>query len=121
MFISAGSAIDRGFIEDTVIGDRVMIDNNCHFGHNVVMGEGNVFCAQTGVAGSVVIGRNNVFGAQCGVGDNVSIGDGNMFAAQALPRISGMAMMGGFLPCQCRISGVRLPLFVVVEKEGSIT
>ena len=57
-----------------------MIDNNCHFGHNVVMGEGNVFCAQTGVAGSVVIGRNNVFGAQCGVGDNVSIGDGNMFA-----------------------------------------
>ena len=57
------------------------------------MGEGNVFCAQTGVAGSVVIGRNNVFGAQCGVGDNVSIGDGNMFArGPALPRISGMAM-----------------------------
>ena len=96
--IGPGSAIDRGFIEDTVIGDRVMIDNNCHFGHNVVMGEGNVFCAQTGVAGSVVIGRNNVFGAQCGVGDNVSIGDGNMFAARTgvTKDIGHGNVMGGF-------------------------
>ena len=96
--IGPGTAIDRGFIEDTVIGDRVMIDNNCHIGHNVVMGEGNVFCAQTGIAGSVVIGRNNVFGAQCGIGDNVSIGDGNMFAARTgvTKDIGHGNVMGGF-------------------------
>ena len=96
--IGATTTIDRGFIEDTVIGDRVMIDNKCQIGHNVTIGEGTVICAQAGVAGSVKIGRNNIFGAQCGVADNLTIGDGNMFAARTgiTKDVGSGKIMGGF-------------------------
>jgi UDP-3-O-[3-hydroxymyristoyl] glucosamine N-acyltransferase len=96
--IGAATTIDRGFLDDTVIGDGVMIDNLCHIAHNVVVNDGNVICAHTGIAGSVYIGKNNVFGAQCGIADNVTIGDGNMFAARSgvTKDVGSGHVMGGF-------------------------
>ncbi|MGC6485809.1 MAG: UDP-3-O-(3-hydroxymyristoyl)glucosamine N-acyltransferase [Candidatus Puniceispirillales bacterium] len=96
--IGAATTIDRGFLEDTVIGARVMIDNLCQIAHNVQVADGTVICAQTGIAGSTQIGRNNVFGAQCGVADNLVIGDGNMFAARSgvTKNIGNGQVMGGF-------------------------
>lgn len=96
--IGAGTTVDRGFLEDTVIGDHVMIDNLCQISHNVHLGDGNVICAQTGFAGSTHIGKNNVFGAQCGIADHLTIGDGNMFAARTgvTKNIGNGQVMGGF-------------------------
>ena len=81
--IGASVTIDRGFIEDTVIGDNVMIDNQTHIAHNVQIGGGTIICGQTGLAGGARIGRNNVIGAQAGMADHVAIGDGNMLASRA--------------------------------------
>jgi len=81
--IGGNSCIDRGFIDDTVIGDHVMIDNLVHIAHNARIGNGNVICGQVGIAGSTVIGDHNIFGAQAGVADHVTIGSGNVFAARA--------------------------------------
>jgi len=80
--IGASVTIDRGFIEDTVIGDNVMIDNQTHIAHNVEIGAGTIICGQTGLAGGARIGRNNVIGAQAGMADHVAIGDGNMLASR---------------------------------------
>ncbi len=81
--IGGGVCIDRGFLDDTVIGDYTMIDNLVHISHNVRMGSGNVLCGQTGIGGSATLGDDNIFGAQSGVADHVDIGSGNVFAARS--------------------------------------
>ena len=33
------TCIDRGTLDDTIIGDYVKIDNLCHIAHNVIIGK----------------------------------------------------------------------------------
>ena len=73
--IGAGTTIDRGAIEDTVIGDHVIIDNQVHIAHNVTVGSGTAIAAQVGVAGSTRIGRFCAFGGQVGVAGHIEIAD----------------------------------------------
>ncbi|MDA0362632.1 MAG: UDP-3-O-(3-hydroxymyristoyl)glucosamine N-acyltransferase [Proteobacteria bacterium] len=73
--IGANSAIDRGTIRDTLIGDRTKLDNLVHVGHNVQIGEDCLICGQVGIAGSAKIGNRVVLGGQCGVNDNIFVGD----------------------------------------------
>lgn len=73
--MGANSCIDRGTIRDTVIGNGVKFDNLAQIGHNVVIGNDCLICAQVGVAGSTRIGNNVVLGGQTGVSDNLFIGD----------------------------------------------
>ncbi|MGV6839119.1 MAG: UDP-3-O-(3-hydroxymyristoyl)glucosamine N-acyltransferase [Planktomarina sp.] len=80
--IGANVAIDRGTIRDTRIGNRTKLDNLVHIGHNVVIGEDCLICAQVGIAGSALIGNNVVMAGQCGVSDNIRIGD-NVIAGGA--------------------------------------
>lgn len=96
--VGANSTIDRGFIEDTEIGDHVMIDNLVQIGHNTKLGNGNVICGMVGIAGSTVIGENNIFGAQSGVADHITIGSGNVFAARAgvTKNVEDGIVMAGF-------------------------
>ena len=79
-YFGANTSIDRGMLDDTIIGNHVMLDSLCHIAHNAVIGDGTIFCAMSGVAGSVRIGKRNVFGAQVGVVDHLVIGDNNIFA-----------------------------------------
>lgn len=73
--LGANSCIDRGTVRDTVIGNGVKFDNLAQIGHNVVIGNDCLICAQVGVAGSTRIGNNVVLGGQTGVSDNLFIGD----------------------------------------------
>ncbi|CUH62815.1 UDP-3-O-acylglucosamine N-acyltransferase [Thalassovita gelatinovora] len=73
--LGANSCIDRGTVRDTQIGNGVKFDNLAQIGHNVVIGDDCLICAQVGVAGSSRIGRNVVLGGQTGVSDNLFIGD----------------------------------------------
>lgn len=73
--VGANSCIDRGTVRDTQIGNGCKFDNLVQIGHNVVMGEDCLVCAQVGIAGSTVIGQNVVLGGQSGVSDNLVIGD----------------------------------------------
>ncbi|WJY20775.1 UDP-3-O-(3-hydroxymyristoyl)glucosamine N-acyltransferase [Fontisubflavum oceani] len=73
--IGANSAIDRGTISNTEIGDGTKLDNLVHIGHNVRIGRDCLICGQVGSAGSVVIGDRVVLGGQCGLSDNITIGN----------------------------------------------
>lgn len=73
--IGANSAIDRGTIRDTYIGDRTKLDNLVHIGHNVVIGQDCLICGQVGIAGSATLGNFIVLAGQTGVSDNIFVGD----------------------------------------------
>lgn len=73
--LGANSCVDRGTVRDTQVGNGCKFDNLVQVGHNVVIGNDSLICAQVGIAGSTVIGNNVVLGGQSGVSDNLHIGD----------------------------------------------
>jgi UDP-3-O-[3-hydroxymyristoyl] glucosamine N-acyltransferase len=73
--IGAGTTIDRGAIEDTVIGDGVKLDNQIQIGHNVRIGAHTVIAGCTGISGSTVIGRRCIIGGMVGIAGHLTIGD----------------------------------------------
>jgi UDP-3-O-[3-hydroxymyristoyl] glucosamine N-acyltransferase len=79
--IGAGSAIDRGSLRDTVVGEGTKIDNLVQVGHNVTIGRHCIVVANSGVGGSSVLGDFVVLGASVGVADNVTIGEGAQIGA----------------------------------------
>lgn len=85
--IGAGSTIDRGALDDTVIGAGVKIDDQVHIGHNCVIGAHTVIAGCTGIAGSCVIGAHCMIGGGVGIGDHVRIVDGVIItAASQVPK-----------------------------------
>lgn len=81
--IGANTTIDRGSIDDTVVGKGTKIDNLVHIAHNVRIGEKCLLMAQVGVAGSVTIGDGAILAGQAGISGHLSIGAGAKLAAQA--------------------------------------
>jgi UDP-3-O-[3-hydroxymyristoyl] glucosamine N-acyltransferase len=81
--IGANTTVDRGSIDDTVVGNGTKIDNLVHIAHNVRIGEKCLLMAQVGVAGSVTIGDGAILAGQAGIAGHVSIGAGARIAAQA--------------------------------------
>jgi UDP-3-O-[3-hydroxymyristoyl] glucosamine N-acyltransferase len=56
--IGANTCIDRGALDDTVLGQGVKLDNLVQIGHNVRIGDHTAFAGCVGVAGSARIGRH---------------------------------------------------------------
>jgi UDP-3-O-[3-hydroxymyristoyl] glucosamine N-acyltransferase len=81
--IGANSTIDRGSVDDTVIGAGTKIDNLVHVAHNVRIGRLCLLMAQVGVAGSVRIEDGAILAGQVGVSGHHTIGKGATLAAQA--------------------------------------
>jgi UDP-3-O-[3-hydroxymyristoyl] glucosamine N-acyltransferase len=81
--IGANTTIDRGSIDDTVVGRGTKIDNLVHIAHNVRIGQKCLLMAQVGVAGSVTIGDGAILAGQAGISGHLSIGAGARLAAQA--------------------------------------
>ena len=81
--IASGCTIDRGSIDDTVIGSNTYLDNQVHVAHNVKIGSNCMIAGQVGFAGSSIIGNNVSIGGQAGIsghlkiGNNVKIGGGS--------------------------------------------
>lgn len=82
--IGAGTTIDRGAIEDTVIEQGVKIDNQVQIGHNCVIGEHTVICGCSAIAGSVTVGRYCILGGGSGVVGHISIADKVQVSARTL-------------------------------------
>lgn len=74
--IGSNATIDRGSLDDTVLGKMVMIDNLCHIAHNCLIGDNCMIAAQVGMAGSVTLGTNVIIGGQAGISGHLTIGDG---------------------------------------------
>ncbi|HET7584609.1 MAG TPA: UDP-3-O-(3-hydroxymyristoyl)glucosamine N-acyltransferase [Gemmatimonadaceae bacterium] len=81
--IGANSTIDRGSIDDTVIGAGTKIDNLVHIAHNVRIGRGCLIMAQVGIAGSARIEDGCIIAGQAGLSGHNAIGRGARIAAQA--------------------------------------
>lgn len=80
--IGANCTIDRGTIDDTVIGEETKLDNLVHIAHNVRIGRGCLITAQVAIAGSSVVGDYVAFGGQSGAVDHVEIGDRAQIASR---------------------------------------
>ncbi len=83
MEIGANACVDRGALDDTVIGDGSRIDNLVQIAHNDKLGRGCVIVAQVGIAGSCTLGDYVVLGGQVGLADHLNIGSGAQIAAQS--------------------------------------
>lgn len=96
--IGAGTAIDRGAIRDTVIGEGTKIDNHVQIAHNVSIGRHCVIVAQSGIAGSSTLGDFVVLGARAGASTNTTIGEG--------AQLAGASIAHGFVPPGGRYGGL---------------
>jgi UDP-3-O-[3-hydroxymyristoyl] glucosamine N-acyltransferase len=81
--IGANSTVDRGAIQDTVIGAGCRLDNLVHIGHNVRLGRCCVIVAQVGIAGSAVLEDFVQVGGQAAIAGHLKIGAQAQIAGQA--------------------------------------
>lgn len=82
--IGAGTTIDRGALDDTVIEQGVKIDNQVQIAHNVRIGANTIICGCSAIAGSSVIGKNCIIAGAVGVINHVSICDKVTVTAMSL-------------------------------------
>jgi UDP-3-O-[3-hydroxymyristoyl] glucosamine N-acyltransferase len=82
--IGANSTIDRGALDDTVIGTGVKIDNLVQIGHNCQIGDHTVIAGCVGIAGSARIGKHCRIGGagmilgHLDIADDVTVTPGSM-------------------------------------------
>ena len=82
--IGANTCIDRGALDDTVIGDGVKLDNLIQIAHNVTIGAHTAVAANTGIAGSTRIGARCLIGGAVGIAGHLEIADGVVVLARAM-------------------------------------
>ena len=79
--IGANTMIDRGAVEDTVIGYGVKIDNQVQIAHNCDIGEDVLIAAQSGLSGNTTIEARAILMARCATTGHLTIGAGAFLAA----------------------------------------
>ena len=73
--IGANSCVDRGALEDTIVGDGVKIDNHVQIGHNVQIGEHTAVAGCVAIAGSARIGKRCTVGGTSAISGHLEITD----------------------------------------------
>jgi UDP-3-O-[3-hydroxymyristoyl] glucosamine N-acyltransferase len=79
--IGANTTVDRGTMDDTVIGEGTKIDNQVQIAHNVRIGRHTAIVSGVGIAGSTVIGDGVQIGGAAAIKGHIKIGDGAQIAA----------------------------------------
>ena len=79
--IGSNTTVDRGSLNDTIIGEGTKIDNQVQIAHNVKIGQNCAIAGQVGISGSVNIGNNVMIGGQVGIKQHRKIGDNVEIAA----------------------------------------
>ncbi|WP_293998717.1 UDP-3-O-(3-hydroxymyristoyl)glucosamine N-acyltransferase [Sphaerotilus sp.] len=82
--IGANTCIDRGALDDTVIGQGVKLDNLIQIGHNVQIGDHSAMAGCVGVAGSARIGRGCTVGGGAIVLGHLALADGVHISAASV-------------------------------------
>lgn len=67
------TSVDRATIGETRIKRGAKIDSLCQIGHACVVGEDNIICGQTGLAGSTVLEENVIMAGQTGSSGHLTI------------------------------------------------
>ncbi len=90
--IGANTTIDRGALDDTVVGDGVKLDNQIQVGHNVHIGEHTAMAGCVGIAGSARLGRRCTVGGGAIILGHLTIADDvNISAATLVTKSIGQA------------------------------
>src|SRR5215469_5044627 len=95
--IQSLTSIDRATMGETRIKRGAKIDSLVQVGHACTVGEDNIICAQTGLAGSTVLEKNVLLAGQVGSSGHLTVHEGAVVYAQ-----SGI---GGDVEKGARISG----------------
>ncbi|WP_444678529.1 UDP-3-O-(3-hydroxymyristoyl)glucosamine N-acyltransferase [Halomonas sp. E19] len=82
--VGSCSSIDRGALDDTVIGNDVKIDSQVQIAHNVHIGDHTALAGCVGIAGSTRIGRNCLLGGGVGISGHLTICDGVQVTGMSL-------------------------------------
>ena len=82
--IGANTVIDRGALEDTVVGDGVRLDNLVQVGHNARIGEHTAIAGCVAIAGSARIGRRCRIAGQVGINGHIEICDDVVLLARTI-------------------------------------
>ena len=82
--IGANTTIDRGAIDDTIIGNGVIIDNLVQVAHNVQIGDDTAIAGCVGIAGSATIGAHCAIGGGAGILGHLEIVDRVVVTATSL-------------------------------------
>jgi UDP-3-O-[3-hydroxymyristoyl] glucosamine N-acyltransferase len=109
--IQSLTSVDRGSLSDTRVKRGAKIDSLVQIGHACVVGEDNIICAQTGLAGSSILEKNVLLAGQVGISGHLTIHEGATVYAQ-----SGI---GGDVAPKARVSGS--PAFDAGEWLRAIT
>jgi UDP-3-O-[3-hydroxymyristoyl] glucosamine N-acyltransferase len=81
--IGANTTIDRGALDDTVIGEGTKIDNLVQVGHAARIGRHCIIVAQAGISGSTTVGDFVMLGGQVGIAGHLNVGSRAAVAAQS--------------------------------------
>jgi len=73
--VGANTTIDRGALENTVIGNGVILDNQIQIAHNCVIGDFTAIAGCTGIAGSTRIGKHCMIAGGVGIAGHLEICD----------------------------------------------
>ena len=74
--IGVNTAIDRGALADTRIGNGVKLDNQIQIAHNVQIGDHTAMAACVGISGSTRIGKHCMLAGGVGLVGHIDICDG---------------------------------------------
>ncbi len=88
--IGANSAIERGTLEDTVIGAGTKIGDMVTIGHGTKIGSHCLLVPQVGISGSNTIGHHCVFAGQSATNGHLKIGN--------MVTVAGQSGVAGDLP-----------------------
>jgi UDP-3-O-[3-hydroxymyristoyl] glucosamine N-acyltransferase len=105
------TSIDRATVGESRVRRGAKIDSLVQVGHACVVGEDNIICAQTGLAGSTVLERNVLLAGQVGSSGHLTVHENAIVYAQ-----SGI---GGDVEAGARISGS--PAFAANEWLRAVT
>jgi UDP-3-O-[3-hydroxymyristoyl] glucosamine N-acyltransferase len=81
--IQSLSSVDRASVGETRVQRGAKIDSLVQVGHGCVIGEDNIICAQTGLAGSSILGKNVLLAGQVGISGHLTIHDNAVIYAQS--------------------------------------
>jgi UDP-3-O-[3-hydroxymyristoyl] glucosamine N-acyltransferase len=109
--IQSLTSVDRATVGETRVRRGAKVDSLVQIGHACVVGEDNIICAQTGLAGSSILEKNVLLAGQVGVSGHLTVHEGAVVYAQ-----SGI---GGDVAPNSRISGS--PAFDAGEWLRAIT
>ncbi|MBO9492153.1 UDP-3-O-(3-hydroxymyristoyl)glucosamine N-acyltransferase [Endozoicomonas sp. G2_1] len=100
--IGACTSIDRGALDDTVIGEGVIIDNQVQIAHNAEIGAHTAIAGCTVIAGSTKIGKHCTIAGKVAVSGHLEIADGVVFTGMSMvtKSITKAGVYSSGSPCQ---------------------